>query len=380
MAPVSSSERRRLPNAPGLFETLKDDICHVGADLKKRGWRREIGASFSGLEAFYLSDADQARLHEMTFISRWLHRLWWLVKGLLMKLTPARRVLLAIALVQIVSGDQRVQIGHTSFNFVGVGELMLIVILMLELKDKLIARQELGGGPCRAVGAHAGTGAGRAGVGLVVVQRACQRRRRRPRRPHADRRTSPWRRARRRRRQSAPAALLMVKLQATLRALAPQFDSLGDLGGAVNRIVQRDGLPNRFATLVYLVLTECSGEVRVLNGGHMPPVVVRAGALDRLPPGSMALGIMADATFTEQRVELSEGDALIVFSDGVSEAMNSSGDFFGDERIGAVIQGAVGEPAAEIGDRLLQALQAFVGDAPSHDDVSLMVLRRVNHA
>ena len=84
----------------------------------------------------------------------------------------------------------------------------------------------------------------------------------------------------------------------------------------------------------------------------MPPVVVRAGALDGLPPGAMALGSMADATFTDQRVELSEGDALIVFSDGVSEAMNSSGDFFGDERIGAVIQGAAGEPAAEIGDRL----------------------------
>ena len=71
---------------------------------------------------------------------------------------------------------------------------------------------------------------------------------------------------------------------------------------------------------------------------------------------------------------------MIVFSDGVSEAMDSSGDFFGDERIGAVIQGPADEPAAEIGDRLLQALEAFVGDAPLHDDVSLMVLRRVNHA
>jgi phosphoserine phosphatase RsbU/P len=69
-----------------------------------------------------------------------------------------------------------------------------------------------------------------------------------------------------------------------------------------------------------------------------------------------------------------------VFSNGVSEAMNSSGDFFGDERIGAVIHGAAGEPAAEIGDRLLQALAAFVGDERPHDDVSLIVLRRVNHA
>jgi hypothetical protein len=56
MAPVSRSERRRLRNAPGLFETLKDDICHVGVDLKKRGWRREIGASFSGLDGGSILD------------------------------------------------------------------------------------------------------------------------------------------------------------------------------------------------------------------------------------------------------------------------------------------------------------------------------------
>jgi serine phosphatase RsbU (regulator of sigma subunit) len=353
-------------------------VYHVGADLKKRGWRREVGASLSGLETFYLSEADQVRLREMTFIPRLLHRLWWLVKGLLMKLTPARRVLLAIVLVLIASGDQRVQVGGRSVNFGGIGEVMLIVILMLELKDKLIARRELEAGrvvqlalmperapsvpgwdlwlysePANDVGGdlvdHMRIDAHRHGVALGDVAG-----------------------------KALPAALLMVKLQATLRALVPQFDALCDLGSAVNRIVQRDGLPNRFATLVYLVLTERSGEVRVLNGGHPPPVVVRAGALDRLPPGSMALGIMADATFTEQRVELSEGDALIVFSDGVSEAMNSSGDFFGDERIGAVIHAAAGEPAAQIGGRLLQALEGFVGDARPHDDVSLMVLRRVN--
>ena len=61
MAPVSSDKQRSLRDAPGLFETLKDDVCRVGADLKKRGWRREIGGSFSGLDTCYLSDAE-ARL------------------------------------------------------------------------------------------------------------------------------------------------------------------------------------------------------------------------------------------------------------------------------------------------------------------------------
>ena len=370
-------DERPRRSDPGLFKTLADDARSVSADLQKRGWRREFGGAFSGLEAFYLSEDNRARLQGMSSVGRWLHRLWWLIEGLLMKLTPVRRVLLALALVQVVVGVQRVQFGNVSISFVGVGEVLLVIILMLELKDKLIARRELEAGravqlalmpeatppvpgwevwlhnePANDVGGdlvdHMKIDARRHGVALGDVAG-----------------------------KALPAALLMVKLQATLRALAPQFDGLGDLGSAVNRIVQRDGLPNRFATLIYLVLTEGSGEVRVLNAGHMPPVVMRAGALDRLPPGSMALGIMPEATFAEQRVELSDGDVLIAFSDGVSEAMDASGDFFGDERLSAAIREAAGRPAAVIGERLLQAVHAFVGDAPRHDDVSLMILRRV---
>ena len=107
----------------------------------------------------------------------------------------------------------------------------------------------------------------------------------------------------------------------------------------------------------------------------------------RHPPGLITAAARIDGAWHHGRRyvqrtagRVAGGYALIVFSDGVSEALNPSGDFFGDERIGAVIQGAAGEPAAEIGDRLLQALQAFVGDAQPHDDVSLMVLRCVNHA
>ena len=85
--------------------------------------------------------------------------------------------------------------------------------------------------------------------------------------------------------KALPAALLSVKLQATLRALAPQFDNLGDLGSAVNFILQRDGLPSRFASLVYLLLSIDSGHVRVLNAGHMPPLVVRGNTVTAMEPG-----------------------------------------------------------------------------------------------
>lgn len=165
----------------------------------------------------------------------------------------------------------------------------------------------------------------------------------------------------------------MVKLQATLRALVPQTESLG---ASVSGILRRDGLPNRFATLVYLVLSEGAGDLRMPNAGHMPPVVMRGGGLERLPPTSMALGMMPDVTFTEQRVHLAEGDVFVAYSDGVTEAMNAAEDFFGDERLDAVILGALGEPTAVLGERILEAVETFAGVAKPHDDVSVLVLRR----
>ena len=344
----------------------------------KRGVRREIGSTVSGLETFYLSEEERQRLTEMRPLRRMLHRLVWLVKSLLMKLTPARRVLLAFALAFVLVGAGRVEVGAVRivYSFRTLGDVLLFVLLMLELKDKLLARDELEAGrtvqialmpersplvsgwdlwlytePANDVGGdlidHLQIDDRRHGVALGDVAG-----------------------------KALPAALLMVKLQATLRALVPQFDSFSELGTAINRILVRDGLSNRFATLVYLILTCDSGAVRVLNAGHMPPLVIRGRAIEEMARGSMALGLMPDSPFVEQRVELSKGNVIIVYSDGITEAMNVAGEFFGDERLRAGIQETAGQPVAAIGARILQALEIFVGDAPPHDDVSLVVLRR----
>jgi len=177
--------------------------------------------------------------------------------------------------------------------------------------------------------------------------------------------------------KALPAALLSVKLQATLRALAPNFDDLGDLGAALNFILQRDALPSRFASLVYLLLTTDSGRVRMLNAGHMPPILVHQDTVTSMPSGSVVLGIIAGATFSEQAVELSTGDTLIVYSDGVSEAMNEADDFFGEERLYAIAKQTSGQPVATIGARILEGVASFIGHAPVSDDVSMMVLRRL---
>jgi hypothetical protein len=374
-----SDTGRDPQDSPGLFETLTDDVRRVHADLRQHGWKQHIQSAFSDIEAFYLTESDRGRLPEMSTVGRWLHRVWWLLKSLLLKLTPVRRVLLAIALLVLVTGEQRFQFGSkgVTISVVGLGSVLLLVILLLELKDKLVARRELEAGRAVQLALLPGTmpfikgwdlwlhtePANDVGGDLVDHMRIDDRR-------HGVALGDVAGKA-------LPAALLMVKLQATLRALVPTYEGLGELGGAVNHILQRDGLPNRFATLVYIVLTEGTGELRMLNAGHLPPIIVRNGILDRLSPGSMALGLIAGATFEEQALLLAEGDTLIAFSHGVSEATDAEGRYFGDEHLGGIIEETAGQTASAIGQHLLESVHHFMGESRSHDDVSLMVLRRV---
>jgi hypothetical protein len=362
-----------------LFQTLRDDFQVVAEDMRRRGFKRAIGGTLASLETFYLSHDERRQLAAMPRGRQMLRRLWWLIKGLLMKLTPARRIMLAAALVTLVLGLQRIDIGtvHVSLRFPLVGTFLLLAVLVLELKDKLVARDELEAGrkvqlalmpsatpqvpgwdvwlytqPANDVGGdlvdHLNIDERRHFVALGDVSG-----------------------------KALPAALLSVKLQATLRALAPNFDDLGELGAALNFILQRDALPSRFASLVYLLLTTDSGRVRVLNAGHMPPVLVHQDTVTSMPPGSVVLGIIAGATFSEQVVELNTGDTLIVYSDGISEAMNEADEFFGEERLYAIAQQTSGQPVSTIGARILEAVAGFIGYAPVSDDVSLMVLRRL---
>lgn len=377
-----SSQDSPPAKEPRLFATLKHDVKNVGRDLSRQGLKGTIGRTFDDLEAFYLSTHAKERLAGMNPVKWALFLTWWLVKSMLLKLTPARRVMLALGLLLIVSGSWNIRVGaggdsaHVSMNFPLFGILLLLIVIMLELKDKLLARDELEAGRT---------------VQLALMPECC------PQVPGWD----LWLYTRPandvggdlvdflqvdRDRYAVslgdvagkglPAALLMAKLQSTLRALVPEFTSLGELGAAVNRILHRDGLPNRFATLVYLELSGGSGRVRLLNAGHMPPLVVRGTAIEELPRGSMALGIVPQAEFSEHQVDLAEQDTLVVYSDGITEAMNESGEFFGDERLRSVLQQHAGVSADQAGAAVLAAVEAFVGSARTHDDLSVVVARR----
>jgi len=127
----------------------------------------------------------------------------------------------------------------------------------------------------------------------------------------------------------------MAKVQATLRALATDTPSLSALAAKTNDILCRDGLPNRFATLVYVELRDNDGGVRLVNGGHMPPVLVSGGRFHELQRGDIALGMVPGAAYREQHQEVQPGEMLIAYSDGLTEALNAAGEFYGEERLHA---------------------------------------------
>jgi serine phosphatase RsbU (regulator of sigma subunit) len=176
--------------------------------------------------------------------------------------------------------------------------------------------------------------------------------------------------------KALPAALLMAKVQSTLRALATEVPSLSALATRTNTILCRDGLPNRFATLVYLDARHHSGLLRLVNAGHMPPVRITGEAFHDLPHGNMALGMMPGATYQEQEVDLQPGEMLVVYSDGLTEALNQAGDFYGDDRMRAVFPTLSALSARDAGARLLASVDAFIGETRPYDDLSLVILKR----
>jgi hypothetical protein len=364
---------------PRLFRTLREDAQHVWAELQRYGFKRTIHRTFLDLQDFYLDAQAKEHLRGMGKFRRTINLALWLMTSLFLKLTPARRVLLVLSvlfMLQATDIEHRGQTTTISVHFPLLGIATLVLILMLELKDKLVARDELAAGRSVQQALMPETSpqipnwdvwlftrsANDVGGDLVDYVPVEQQRFGLALGDVAG--------------KGLPAALLMAKLQSTLRALAIEETTLAALGQKMNRILCRDGLPNRFATLVYLEVCAQSGSIRLLNAGHLPPIVLRGERLEELPTGSMALGMLPEATFSEQCVELADGDTLVVFSDGLTEATNDQEDFFGEERLRAQLEQLARTSAKNIGTRLVAAVDEFVGDARPHDDLSLIVLRR----
>jgi sigma-B regulation protein RsbU (phosphoserine phosphatase) len=177
--------------------------------------------------------------------------------------------------------------------------------------------------------------------------------------------------------KSIPAAMLMATFQASLRTLAVTHSSLVDLIRNVNRYActnSQGGL--RFTTAFLAELDPLTRALTYINAGHNQPLLCRAsGMLERLDAGGLPIGINADAAYQSGSVVLAPGDWLVIFTDGVVEAVNTRDEEYGEQRLLATVAGGVNSTPAEMMQRIMISLDGFVGNTPQHDDVTCLLVK-----
>lgn len=170
------------------------------------------------------------------------------------------------------------------------------------------------------------------------------------------------------------AALLNSLLQGAFFAAAASQAPLSDSVGRINNYVCERSRHARFAT-VFCCIIERGGKMHWLNAGHCDGLLVRAdGELRKLEPSGFPIGLFPDAEFPAQELQLLPGDRLVVYSDGVSEAADFSGDRFGDDRLAQAVTANRALSPIELHRALNEEIGAFTQGAEQNDDVTLLVL------
>lgn len=177
--------------------------------------------------------------------------------------------------------------------------------------------------------------------------------------------------------KGTPAALLMANLQATIRALVPLNLPLAGLTERVNDLMCQNTGGNKFVTFFWAILDPKTMGLTYVNAGHNYPYLLHAdGRIDRLDRGGMILGVMKTiAPYEQQNVPLRKGDVLVLFTDGVSEAMSKDAEEFGEERLEAVIRAHAGTSAQAVSVAIHHHVQEHTKGAPQSDDITMMIVK-----
>jgi sigma-B regulation protein RsbU (phosphoserine phosphatase) len=177
--------------------------------------------------------------------------------------------------------------------------------------------------------------------------------------------------------KGTPAALLMSAFRAALRS-----QDLGELGPAevmarINRFIHESVDPGKFITAFLALLDPATGEIRYANAGHDAPLVVASdGSVTELTGGGLILGMLPQIVYDEAVTVLDRGALLAIFTDGVTEAQDPAGGFYGAERLAEVLQRLRARPCADILHGLTEEIAAFAGEGPQSDDITVILARR----
>jgi sigma-B regulation protein RsbU (phosphoserine phosphatase) len=340
----------------------------------------------------YSKDVDwEAIGREKSKFKRILLSGWALFQAILMKLSPARRVLLVFALLLLVFHPD-VNWGHNEVNldFVWLAALILFMLLALELADRVTMKRDLEiareiqqwlvpseppqipgmdiAFATRPQNTVAGdyydaflrpmpqAGAQTPSLLLVVADVAGK---------------------------SVPAALLMATFQSGLRALSATPATLDEIVVGLERYARAHSLEGRRFTTAFLAeIDPQTRAMRYINAGHNYPILRRAsGSIERLETGGPPFGVPlfsdTEIVYGVGLIQLEPGDLLFIFTDGVAEAVNEKGEEFGEARIVPAILSMPSGTASAVLNRVMSDVNTFVGYARQHDDITALVLRIV---
>ncbi|HSR53095.1 MAG TPA: SpoIIE family protein phosphatase [Acidobacteriota bacterium] len=186
------------------------------------------------------------------------------------------------------------------------------------------------------------------------------------------------------------AALLMASLQGLLRSHAPRRGAeVSGILEQVNQLMCISTAASKYATFFCAIYDDKTRHLTYVNAGHNPPYLFRPQSSEgqgssepsietlELKTGGMVIGIFPESDYEQETVKMKPGDVLVVFSDGVSEARNESDEEFGEERLQRVVCDNIELPADKMCDKVVEDILLFTGDAPQHDDLTLMIAKTV---
>lgn len=367
-------------------------------------WRRvteglEVSQLWSQFEAearasyrLYSKDVAAKTPEGLTDRGRRLHVIKEFFWTVFEKLSPARRVLLLLALVLMI-------FPHAGFNYNNAegsrvqfeldlhfwSALVLLLLLMLEIADRVVMKRDLQ--IAREIQTWLLPGAPPQIPGLSIAYAT------RPANTVAGDYYDVFPRPGRTNEgnrvvlavadvagKSIPAAMLMATFQASLKTLSTALVALPELASNMNRYAcsnSQGGL--RFTTAFLAEYDAAHHSLDYINAGHNNPILRRAGGqIERLDVGGLPFGILPDTQYQFATVTLAPGDWLIIFTDGLVEAENAQQQEYGEARLLAAIEaGKSGEPG-DLLKHLMAELDLFVGNTPQHDDVTCLLLKAGN--
>jgi sigma-B regulation protein RsbU (phosphoserine phosphatase) len=388
--PFRPRPRQPRRGPPVLFEEYWQSLQDLFTrDVTGKGLQELVHQDARDTYRFFTREIDFTDLRDMPWHVRYAMGVWRIFEAMAYRLSPARRILFALAVPLLGFGWLRYMatwLGRGFFSLPPVfwweawllgGATILFFLLILELRDKLTLKGDLeiarqiqfgllpfepytrGGLAVETAMRPANTVGGdyfdlielsEDRTAVVIGDVAGK---------------------------GMPAALLMALLQGSLRTLISAGLRGGEMIARLNDHLCANIPPNRLITLFYAEIDGTTGQMDCVNAGHNPPYLLRAsGATERLSTASVALGILPREKYPVEPIQLCIGDSLLLYTDGITEAFNTKDEEYGETRLDAFLQCRGDASLKELIAELLADVLAHCGSERPRDDMTLMAVRR----